>query len=143
MPAIHVDPGAAGTRLRAYCPLLRSSSQRHSPAIWCYRDRHDPLAVVELGKCADVVLLACSGSEKDVPVDKAGAMGLQTLMALGLPPVIALVAPSVNHASKAAALSLKVRVPWVRESGPWRLGPIRPMPCPLLLPRTGQLPRST
>lgn len=53
--------------------------------------RDDPLAIVELGRCAEVVVLALPGDVNTVTIDDAGSGALAILRALGLPAVTALV----------------------------------------------------
>eukprot|EP00887_Chlorella_sp_A99_P006809 scaffold2.g6809.t1 len=53
--------------------------------------RDDPLAIVELGRAADVVLLAVPGDERQEAIDEQGLMALAVLRALGLPTVVGVV----------------------------------------------------
>ena len=53
--------------------------------------RTDPLAIVELGRSADCVLLAMPGDVGTEAIDDAGGMALSVLRSLGLPRVVALV----------------------------------------------------
>lgn len=53
--------------------------------------REDPLAIVELGRCAEAVLLALPGDVNTETIDDAGSSALAILRSLGLPAVTALV----------------------------------------------------
>lgn len=55
------------------------------------QDRSDPLALVEIGRCAEVVLCILPGDSHLVPVDAEGEAALSVLRALGMPTPIALV----------------------------------------------------
>jgi hypothetical protein len=53
--------------------------------------RDDPLAIVELGRSAECILLAMPGDLGTATIDEAGSMALGVLRTLGLPTVVALV----------------------------------------------------
>jgi pre-rRNA-processing protein TSR1 len=55
------------------------------------RERADPLAYVELGRAADVLLLALPGGERAAAVDAEGALALRVLRAMGLPACVGVV----------------------------------------------------
>ena len=65
-------------------------------------DLEDPLAIVDLAKAADVLLLLLSGSSTAAAVDETGSSNLAVLRALGLPTCIAVVS-SRQHGTAAAA----------------------------------------
>jgi pre-rRNA-processing protein TSR1 len=63
----------------------------------------DPLAIVDLAKAAEVLLLLLPGQEGAVSVDAAGSSCLTVLRAMGLPSAIAVVLNQQQHGSAAAA----------------------------------------
>ncbi|GAB4814739.1 hypothetical protein N2152v2_001785 [Parachlorella kessleri] len=63
-------------------------------------NREDALAVVELGKAAEVVLLAVPGDEHAQVIDSQGQMALAVLRALGLPTVVGLVQAPTGQGHK-------------------------------------------
>jgi pre-rRNA-processing protein TSR1 len=54
-------------------------------------DRTDPLAVVEIGRAAEVVLFVLPGDARAVAVDKEGQTALAVLRSMGLPSSVAIV----------------------------------------------------
>jgi pre-rRNA-processing protein TSR1 len=72
-------------------------------------DRSDPLAVVELGRCAEVVLLLLPGGAHSTAVDADGLAALSVLRALGMPSVLGLVQTGDAASGAAAAAGLKER----------------------------------
>jgi hypothetical protein len=64
--------------------------------------RDDPLAIVELARAAECVLLAMPGDVGTDTIDEAGSGALGVLRTLGLPSVLALVQAPAAAASKAA-----------------------------------------
>lgn len=64
--------------------------------------RDDPLAVVELARAAECVLLAMPGDVGTDTIDEAGSAALGVLRALGLPSVLALVQAPAAAAGKNA-----------------------------------------
>lgn len=54
-------------------------------------DLSDPLAIVDVGRAAEVILLLLPGGPQATPVDTDGAAALSVLRALGLPPTVGLV----------------------------------------------------
>ena len=74
------------------------------------RDRGDPLAYVDLGRAADVLLLLVPGSERALAVDAEGALAMRVLRAMGLPTCVGVVACGGGAGSgAAAAASMKER----------------------------------
>jgi pre-rRNA-processing protein TSR1 len=63
----------------------------------------DPLAIVDLAKAAEVLLLLLPGQEGAVTVDAAGSSCLTVLRAMGLPSTIAVVLNQQQHGTNAAA----------------------------------------
>jgi pre-rRNA-processing protein TSR1 len=63
----------------------------------------DPLAIVDLAKAAEVLLLLLPGQEGAVTVDVAGSSCLTVLRAMGLPSTIAVVLNQQQHGTNAAA----------------------------------------
>lgn len=72
------------------------------------KDRLDPLAVVDIGRAAEVVLLAVPGGERSEWVDKAGQQALEVLRALGLPEVV-LAVQSSTGGTVSGTVSMKDR----------------------------------
>ncbi|KAI3432659.1 hypothetical protein D9Q98_004203 [Chlorella vulgaris] len=62
--------------------------------------RSDPLAIVELARSAECVLLAMPGDVNTETIDAAGSMALNILGSLGLPSITALVQAPAASASK-------------------------------------------
>lgn len=62
-------------------------------------DRSDPLAVVELGRAAEVVLCLLPGDARAETIDAHGQTALSVLRAMGLPSTVALVQTSAGAAS--------------------------------------------
>ena len=60
-------------------------------------DRADPLAVVDVARTADLVLLLLPGEDKTLGVDPQGEMALQILRAMGMPSTIAVVVTQHNQ----------------------------------------------
>lgn len=88
--------------------------------------RDDPLAAVELGRCAEVVLLALPGDVNTVTIDDAGSGALGILRALGLPAVTALVqSPAATEGKnplKERAAAKKHATNALQEQVGWRAG---------------------
>jgi len=59
-------------------------------------DRTDPLAVVEIGRAAEVVLFVLPGDARAVAVDKEGQTALAVLRSMGLPSSVAIVQTSTT-----------------------------------------------
>lgn len=59
-------------------------------------DISDPLAIVDIGRSAESLILVLPGGEDSIPVDEDGAAALTILRSLGLPPVTALVQLPLN-----------------------------------------------
>ena len=60
----------------------------------------DLLAIVDVGKAAEVVLLAVAGEEQATPIDGQGDMALSVLRALGLPEVVVAVQVRIDSCAK-------------------------------------------
>ncbi|KAI7842810.1 hypothetical protein COHA_003556 [Chlorella ohadii] len=92
-----VDAGPSGAAASAALPLAMttlSAPERRRLRFTLLpppEARDDPLAIVELGRCAEVLLLALPGDVNTVTIDDAGSGALGILRALGLPAVTALV----------------------------------------------------
>jgi hypothetical protein len=72
--------------------------------------RGDPMGAVELGRCADVLLLVMPGGERALPVDPEGELALRVLRALGLPTCVGVVVSSSGAGAGAgAAAGMKER----------------------------------
>lgn len=66
-------------------------------------DRSDPLAIVELGRSAEVLLLLLPGDMNTETIDEAGSAALGVLRALGLPGIVGLVqSPAASAEGKNA-----------------------------------------
>ena len=74
-------------------------------------DRSDPLAVVELGRVAEVVLFALPGAAGAVQIDQDGQMALSVLRSMGLPSSVAIVQSqnTTTTTTAAAAFGMKER----------------------------------
>uniref|UniRef100_A0A383VWG4 Bms1-type G domain-containing protein n=1 Tax=Tetradesmus obliquus TaxID=3088 RepID=A0A383VWG4_TETOB len=69
-------------------------------------DRDDPLAIVDLAKAAEVLLLLLPGQEGAVSVDAAGSSCLTVLRAMGLPSTIAVVLNQQQQHGSTAAVTV-------------------------------------
>ncbi|GIL52662.1 hypothetical protein Vafri_8489 [Volvox africanus] len=72
-------------------------------------DRTDPLAVADLGRCAELLLLLLPGSESPAGtsgVDAAGQSAMAVMRAMGMPPVVCCVVGAVGSGSGAAAAAV-------------------------------------
>jgi pre-rRNA-processing protein TSR1 len=73
-------------------------------------DRTDPLAVVEIGRAAEVVLFVLPGEARAVAVDSEGQTAVSVLRSMGLPSSVALVqTASSDGTSSSAGNSMKER----------------------------------
>lgn len=102
-PLVACTVGVAGRRLRL--TLLPPLSSAMGPG-----GRHDPLAVVDLGKAAEVVLLVTTGGgEGSAVIDAAGLMALSVLSALGLPETVLAVQSAGAGRDASAPVGMKDR----------------------------------
>ncbi|GLI68047.1 hypothetical protein VaNZ11_012370 [Volvox africanus] len=72
-------------------------------------DRSDPLAVADLGRCAELLLLLLHGGESPAGgsgVDAAGQSAMAVMRAMGMPPVVCCVVGAAGSGSGAAAAAV-------------------------------------
>ncbi|KIZ05338.1 hypothetical protein MNEG_2614 [Monoraphidium neglectum] len=106
------DQLAAALGFRPHTAVVQGRTRLRLTLLPPPRDRGDPLAYVQLGRCADVLLLALPCGEGSLVIDREGELALSVLRALGMPHCVGVVlcgADGGGGGGGAAAASMKER----------------------------------
>lgn len=101
------DTGSNSAPLRMCTVSVAGRAKMRLTLLPPITQRNSPLAVVDLARAAEVVLLAVPGNEGSTAVDAEGAMALSILRAIGLPEIA--LAVQTAPASGSGAVSMKDR----------------------------------